>query len=153
MINGSDLRDFYIGLWRKIPALVVAMGDDESKIRKHQAAAGISKSLEREVLEMPTPSIFVAYEGFTVGNSRLNEVTKHVIRAFIRAATNDDDASITYGALMIDGVPDGEELSVRHLAMSIDVDPMDPPRYRRASGAELTFDLWELTFTVPETGG
>lgn len=150
MINGADLRDFYIAAWQNVPALVAAMGGDASLIRTSTSPANLAKSLQREVLEMPIPSIFVAYQGFIKGNVRANEITKHEIAAFIRAATPDDDAHIQFGALMIDGIPDGESLPVRYLEANVDVDAMDMPRFERVSASQLTFDIWKLTFTVPE---
>lgn len=150
MINGSDLRDFYIALWRQIPDLVDAIGGDDSQIRASNGVAKTAKSLQREILEMPEGSIFVAYQGFMRGNVRTAEVTKHEIAAFIRALTPDDDSHIQFGALMVDSVPDGEDLAVRYLEFSADADSMDMPRFERVSTSELTFDVWKLSFTVSE---
>lgn len=150
MVNGSDLRDFYIACWRNIPALVAALGGDDSLIRASTGISHIAKSLQREVMEMPAPSIFVAYQGFTKGNVRNFEITKHELAAFIRAASDNDDANIPFGALMVDGVPDGFELPVRYLEANDSVDMMDMPRFERVSASQLTVDIWKLSFTVPE---
>lgn len=150
MINGSDLRDFYITQWRAIPDLVDAVGGDDSRIRSALGVAKTAKSLQREVLEMPDGSIWVAYQGFSRGNGRTGEITQHEIAAFIRAATADDDAHIQFGALMIDGIPDGQELPVRYLEFSGDTDMMNMPKFERVSTSELTFDIWKLSFTVSE---
>jgi hypothetical protein len=156
MINGSDLRDFYINAWRNIPDLVAAVLDDPGRIRVHTGIARIAKSLQREVTEMPEGSIFVAYQGFKPGNLRRNEIIKHEIAAFIRAATPDDDAHIQFGSLMFEGIPTGEDLPVRDLNASdflgngANVESMDLPTFERASAAQLTIDIWHFYFTVPE---
>lgn len=150
MIFGSELRDFYIAQWRNIPELVAACNDDAGLIRKHSGPAKVAKSLEREVLEMPSGAIFVAYQGFTKGQMHRGEVTSHQIAAYIRAATPDDDASIPFGALMVDAIPDGQSLPVRYLSPHEDADPMDMPRFERVSASSLTIDIWKLSFNVPE---
>lgn len=151
MISGAALRDFYIDQWRAIPALVACLKDqDEGWIRKHSGIAKISKSLQREVLEMPEGAVFVAYQGCKPGRSRYGEVTVHEIAAFIRAGSADDDDSIPFCHLMIDTVPLGQELTVRELTPHIDADPMNMPYFERVSAAELTVDIWKLSFTVPE---
>jgi hypothetical protein len=155
MIVGSVLRDFYIAQWRQIPALVAAMANgDEGMIRTSAGVPKLAKSLQREVLEMPEGSIFVAYQGFTRGQARRSEVTSHQVAAFIRAVTPDDDANIPFGDLMIDGIPDGQqpgqELPVRYLTPHIDADPMDMPKFERVSASELTIDIWKLSFSIPE---
>src|SRR5690349_6739716 len=108
MVSGSLIRDFYINAWRNIIPLVDALKDaDPGMIRASTAPARLSKSLQREVLEMPEGSIFVAYQGITKGDVSRFEITKHQIAAFIRAATPDDDSHIEFANLMIDTVPDG----------------------------------------------
>lgn len=119
-------------------------------IRSSSGVSSIAKSLQREVTEMPLGSIFVAYQGFTRGNMRLGEVTKHEMAAFIRAANDIDDANIQFGALMVDGIPEGDELPVRYLPPTADCDPMDMPRFERVSASQLTFDIWKLSFAVSE---
>lgn len=151
MIDGSDLRDYYIARWRAIPALVAAMKDqDESMIRAAVGISKIAKSLQREVLEMPEGSIFVCYQGCKPGLTKRGELTVHEIAAFIRATSPTDDAHIPFANLMIDTVPDGEQLIVRYLTPHIDADPMNMPRFERVSASELTIDIWKLSFGVPE---
>jgi hypothetical protein len=150
MIDGAALRDFYIDAWRRIPELVAAVGEEESNIRASNGISRVAHSLQREILDMPEGSIFVAYQGFTRGAVRNAEITKHEIAAFIRAASPDDDSHIAFGALLIDGIPNGEEQPVRYLEMNEFVDSMDMPRFERVSTSDLTFDIWKLTFTVPE---
>jgi len=153
MVSGSLIRDFYINAWQNIQELVDAMGGDRTVIRGSVGISKIAKSLQHEVEGMPAPSIFVAYQGFTKGAARRNEITLHSIAAFIRAATTDDDSHIQYGALMVDGIPDGEELPVRYLNANEDVDPMDMPRFERVSASQLPIDIWKLSFTVAESAG
>ena len=129
------------------------MGDDPGNIRASAGISKIAKSLQREVEDMPAPSIFVCYQGFVKGNARQFEITKHEIAAFIRAATPDDDAHIQFGALMIDAIPDGFDLPVRYLEATDLCDPMDMPRFERVSASQLTIDIWKLSFTVAENAG
>ena len=150
MINGSFLRDFYIDVWRRTPALVAAMNGDEGLIRANNAVARLSTSLARTVQTMGAPMIYVAYQGFGRGNYRHGEVTKHAIVAYIRAATVNDDDHINYGAWMVDGVATGESLKTRYLVPHIDADPMDMPQFTRAGASTIDFDIWELSFTVAE---
>jgi len=156
MINGSDLRDFYIGAWRNIPDLVAAMKDeDEGQIRASGGVAKESKSLMREALSMAQGSILVAYQGCKPGQTRRGEITVHEIAAFIRAIDDSDDESIPFAALMLDSIPvggflDQPETKVRYLVPHIDADPMNMPRFERVSTADMTFDIWKLTFSIPE---
>lgn len=129
MISGSFLRDFYIGVWRRTPALVAAMNGDEGLIRANNAVAHVSSSLARTVQGMGAPMIFVAYQGFGKANYRHGEVTTHSIVAYIRAATSNDDEHISYGGWMVDGIATGETLRTRYLSPHIDADPMDMPRF------------------------
>lgn len=154
MIDGSALRDFYIAAWRNIPALVAATNGDEGLIRPHSGPAKIAKSLEREVMEMPEGSIFVAYMGLKPGQTRKGQVTLHEIAAFIRAVSPDDDENIPFAALMLDGIPENQAddlgLPVRYLVPHIDADPMEMPRFERVGASQLTIDIWKLSFGIVE---
>lgn len=153
MINGSYLRDYYVDVWRRTPALVAAMNGDEGLIRQNNAVAHISTSLARTVQSMGAPMIYVAYQGFGKGNYRRGEVTTHSIVAYIRAATANDDDHISYGAYMVDAIATGEVLKTRYLVPHIDADPMDMPRFVRAGASTMDFDIWELSFTIAENSG
>jgi hypothetical protein len=108
MVSGSLLRDFYIDVWRRTPGLVAAMGGDEGLIRPSNALAHVSTSLARTVQGMGAPMIYVAYQGYKYGSNRHGETTRHLVTAYIRAASPDDDDHIEFGALMVDGGPAGK---------------------------------------------
>lgn len=153
MISGSFLRDFYVDVWRRTPALVAAMNGDEGLIRANTAVAHLSTSLARTVQGMGAPMIYVAYQGFGKGSYKYGEITKHSIVAYIRAATANDDDHINFGAWMVDGIATGETQKTRYLVPHIDADPMDMPHYVRAGASTLDIDIWELSFTVAENVG
>jgi hypothetical protein len=154
VISGKVLRDFYVNAWRNIPELVTALQDEDAgKILAGQGIAKVAKSLQREVLDMAEGSILVAYQGFTKGNVGRNEITTHQIAAFIRALNSSEDANTQFGALMIDGTPDGQDQPVRYLEPDPNADAMDMPRFERVSTSELPFDVWKLSFTIPEHAG
>jgi hypothetical protein len=114
MVSGSLLRDFYIDVWRRTPGLVAAMGGDEGLIRASNALAHVSTSLARTVQTMGAPMIYVSYQGYKYG-TRHGETTRHLVTAYVRAATPDDDDHIEFGKLMVDGRASGEELKTRYL--------------------------------------
>jgi hypothetical protein len=153
MILGFVIRDFYIDAWKRIPDIVAAMNDDEARIRENSALAPTQTSLERAVTAAGFPSILVAYQGYTKGDSRRAEITKHHIAAFIRAATQDDDDHITLAHLMTEAVPNGEELTVRYMESDPDCDSMDLPKLERITLTESAIDIWKLSFAVPEHAG
>jgi hypothetical protein len=158
VINGSDLRDFYIDCWRNVPELLAAMrSGDATWIRSSTGVATIAKSLQREVETMPEGSIFVAYQGVQPGRAGRGEVSVHEIAAFIRATSPDDDSHIPFAALMLDSIPTGgnsvinqPETKIRYLVPHIDADPMNMPRFERVSASQLPFDIWKLSFGVVE---
>jgi hypothetical protein len=150
MVSGSLLRDFYIDVWRRTPGLVAAMGGDEGLIRPSNALAHVSTSLARTVQGMGAPMIYVAYQGYKYGSNRHSETTRHLVTAYIRAASPDDDDHIEFGALMVDGRASGEELRTRYLTPHLDCDPMEMPVFARAGAATLDFDIWELQIVIPE---
>jgi hypothetical protein len=153
VINGSDLRDFYVEQWRNIPEVVAAMGGDPGRIRGSNALAPIATSLARAVNAMGYPAILVAYQGYTKGNLKLFEFTLHHIAAYIRAATTDDDDHIEFGLLLTEAIPETQTQAVRYLKPHPDADPMDMPKFERVGAAKLDVDIWKLSFAVPEHAG
>lgn len=151
MIDGSFLRDFYIAQWRAVPELVAEMQNGEDGwIRKHTGLAKSSTSLQRAVLDQQEGSILVAYQGCRPGRDAVGEITVHEIAAYIRPTTEDADETVPWANLMIDTVPLGQELATRFLTPHIDADPMNMPVLERISSAQLTFDIWKLSFTISE---
>ncbi len=155
MIQGSVIRDYYIDLWRRVPDIVAAMDDDEARIRKSGDITPQQATLEGQVVNAGAPSITVAYQGYSKTDRRLNEVTRHLIVAFIRAATLDDDAHEALAWLMTEAVPLGEDLPIRYLpGDDADFDPMDFPKLERITLPEpASTDIRKLSFFVPERAG
>jgi len=159
MINPAHILDRLVAVLRDIPALVVEMGGDESRIRAYHDAYPTTTSYELAVARAPSPSIVVVWNGTGPDNMGQLLVWRHDFSLFVRARRPPAGAGAAAETgfykiheSLVEGVPaHGNGLRLVDYQILDGLYPMEPPSMERRSDAE-GVNFFEVVISFKETG-
>jgi hypothetical protein len=85
MLQPSVVTAAIQSAWQSIPALIVQMNGNPANIAVHNYSWGQENSLSKAIVEMPAPSILIAYLKIQGGNFDGESVWKHHIQVAIKS--------------------------------------------------------------------
>jgi len=155
MLQPSTITAAIVTALRGIPALVVAMGGDATRITAYDDAIPGNTNLREAILAMKSPSVLVVWQGTMPGRRGIAEVWAHEFMLVLRAG----DIAAGYAALVktiLSGTVTASGLRFLYHQVHASCYPMD---FRGAERETLvldmngsTLDYWTVRFSITEIG-
>lgn len=152
MIRVKRLVNAIVDNLRSIPELVAVLQGKEEAIFAYHDIYPAKSSVALAVVELEPGQIMVAWNGTTPAAAAMG-FWQHNVKVFIRAAEEveslDPDGYYELFRLIFDGIPEGQELTMRQLEQIPECDPMENETVVRSTDAE-GVDYFEVDLSFTE---
>lgn len=152
MIRVKRLVNAIVDNLRSIAELVAVLQGKEEAIFAYHDVYPAKSSVALAIVELEPGQIMVAWNGTAPAAAAMG-FWQHNVKIFIRAEeeveTLDPDGYYELFRLIFDGVPEGQELTMRQLEQIPECDPMENETIDRSTDAE-GVDYFEVNLTFTE---